>query len=128
MPTEPRPLVLIVDDDEEIARILSFTLENNGFATASAYDGPDGMRQGMDRSFDLFVIDQMMPGMLGIEVAHQLTLRGRASRDRIVLITAGPIPSRAADYVFRVLRKPFDLEEFVPLLRSMVHHDGPPVA
>jgi CheY-like chemotaxis protein len=127
MPIEPRPSVLIVDDDEEIARMLSFTLENNGFETASACDGPDGMRQGLDRSFDLFVLDQMMPGMLGIEVAHQLTLRGRASRDRIVLITAGPIPSRAADYVFRVIRKPFELEEFVPLLRSMIRRDWPPV-
>jgi DNA-binding response OmpR family regulator len=120
MPSGPRPSVLIVDDDELILLLLGHTLDSNGFETCSAPGGREGLRQAWLRSFDLFVLDQMMPGILGIEVAHQLTLHGRATRERIMLITAGPIPARATDYVCRVMQKPFEMAELVAALRSMI--------
>jgi CheY-like chemotaxis protein len=123
----PRPSVLIVEDDAAIALVLSLALESIGFDTASAHDGQEGLRQAADRLFDLFLLDQMMPGMLGIEVAQQLTHQRRGTRDRILLITAGPVPARATDYVSRVIRKPFEIEEVLGALCSMVGRDLPPV-
>ena len=122
-----RPSVLIVEDDEPIAHVLRLALESIGFDTSYAHDGQEALRQAMSRSFDLFVLDQMMPGMLGIEVAQQLTQQRRATRDRIILITGGPIPSRATDYVSRVIQKPFDIEEILFMLCSMIDRDVPPV-
>ena len=119
--------MLIVEDDEPIASVLSLALESIGFDSSYAHDGREALRQAMDRSFDLFVLDQMMPGMLGIEVAQQLTQRRRATRDRIILITGGPIPSRADEYVARVIRKPFDIEEILFILCSMIDREVPPV-
>ena len=126
--TDPSsPSVLIVEDDKAIASVLSLALESIGFDTSHARDGREALRQALDRSFDLFVLDQMMPGMLGIEVAQQLTRQRRATRDRIILITGGPIPSRANEYVSRVIRKPFDVEEILFILCSMIGRDVPPV-
>jgi DNA-binding response OmpR family regulator len=127
MTAPSRPSVLIVEDDEPIASVLSLALESIGFDSSYAHDGREALRQAMDRSFDLFVLDQMMPGMLGIEVAQQLTQRRRATRDRIILITGGPIPSRADEYVSRVIRKPFDIEEILFILCSMINREVPPV-
>ena len=127
MTAPSRPSVLIVEDDEAIASVLRLALESIGFDTSYAHDGQEALRQAWNRLFDLVVLDQMMPGMLGIEVAQQLTIRRRAARDRIVLITGGPIPSRATDYVSRVIRKPFDIEALLATLCSMIGRDVPPV-
>jgi len=126
MRSESPPSVLVVDDDELMTLLICHILNSNGFETSSAPDGREGMRQAWLRSFDLFVFDQMMPGMLGIEVAQQLTLQGRASRDRIILITAGPVPVRANDYVSRVMRKPFEMTELLTELQLMIGRDAPP--
>jgi two-component system phosphate regulon response regulator PhoB len=126
MLADSRPSVLIVEDDEAISIVLSLALESIGFDTASARDGQDGLRQAADRLFDLFLLDQMMPGMLGIEVAQQLTRQSRGARDRIILITAGPVPARASDFVCRVIRKPFEIEEVLEALCHMIGRELPP--
>jgi two-component system, cell cycle sensor histidine kinase and response regulator CckA len=65
--------VLVVDDDEGIRRFAAKALGHEGYEVVTACDGPDALRlvEAQPR-FDLFVIDVMMPGMRGDELARRL--------------------------------------------------------
>jgi two-component system cell cycle sensor histidine kinase/response regulator CckA len=70
---ESLPRVLVVDDDAGIRRFAARILARSGYEVVTASDGPDAIRLvEAQRRFDLFVIDVMMPGMRGDELARRL--------------------------------------------------------
>ena len=107
--------ILIVDDEEHLADALAHNLQFEGFATAVANDGEEGLRLANTMQFDLVILDIMMPKLDGIEVCRRLRATGStvpilfltaksSDADRLLGLKVG-----ADDY----LAKPFLLEELI---------------
>jgi two-component system OmpR family response regulator len=113
--------LLLVEDDEKLARGLARGLTREGYAVDVAHTGDDALRQAFERQYDAVVLDIMLPGMDGFSVCRELrrseqwqpvlmlTARGGVS-DRIRGLDAG-----ADDY----LVKPFDFGELLARLRAL---------
>ncbi len=79
--------VLIIDDEENIRRMMRLTLEAAGYEVGEAADGPQGLEVYGDGSdWGVVLLDQRMPGMDGLETLRQLQQRGGAAR--VIMVTA----------------------------------------
>lgn len=113
--------LLLVEDDGELAALLTSALSDEGYAVDVARDGQRGLHLGLTRPYDVAVIDRRLPVLDGLELL--VRLRARSVRARALLLTAlGTVPDRidgldagADDY----LVKPFDLDELSARLRAL---------
>ena len=85
MPGASKKLILIIDDDEDIANALSRILEREGYATARAEDGEKGLEAVKARKPDLVLLDFMMPVKDGFDAAREIR---RLTPAPIVALTA----------------------------------------
>ncbi len=65
--------VLLADDDAGIRLVVSLNLQRRGWEVDTAVDGDDALSQATSGRYDAIVLDQLMPGLTGIEVAERLT-------------------------------------------------------
>ena len=79
--------ILIVDDEQDLCDILAFNLEVAGFETDCAYSGEEGLQKDL-QTYDLFLLDVMMPGMSGFEMARRLKADRRTAHLPIIFLTA----------------------------------------
>jgi two-component system phosphate regulon response regulator PhoB len=80
--------VLIIEDEKDLAELLAFNLEKEGYAATCVHDGKLGLeRAGADLP-DLILLDLMLPGMLGTEVCKALRKDQRTAHIPIIMITA----------------------------------------
>ncbi len=125
--TDPRPRVLVVDDDRAVRDSLRRSLEFNGYDVVLAGDGAEGLVAVGTHQPDVVVIDVMMPRLDGIETTRALRAAGNdvpilvltardAVGDRVEGLDAG-----ADDY----LTKPFALEELLARLRALLRRVVP---
>ncbi|WP_442904790.1 response regulator transcription factor [Glycomyces sp. MUSA5-2] len=124
---ERKDRVLVVDDEENIAALLSATLRLTGFEVEVARDAAGALRAAAEFEPDLVILDVMLPDMDGFEVAKRLRaerdlpvlfLTARdAVRDRVTGLTVG-----GDDYV----TKPFDLEEVVLRIHAILRRAKAP--
>jgi DNA-binding response OmpR family regulator len=113
--------VLLVEDDEPLARIVTKSLSQHGFDVEVAGDGQEGLERARDGGHDAVVLDIQLPKMNGIEVATRL--RDEHNDIPIIMLTArSGVPDRitgldagADDY----LVKPFSLGELAARLRAL---------
>ncbi|MDI1484441.1 response regulator transcription factor [Polyangium sp. y55x31] len=121
--------VLLIDDDIRLFDLLSSYLEQNGFHVTGAPDGPRGLAALEAGTFDVVLLDVMMPGMDGIEVCRRirqkntipvlmLTARGDET-DRVVGLEIG-----ADDYI----AKPFSPRELLARIKAVLRRARPEVA
>lgn len=85
--------VLIVDDDPEVVKLFSFVLRRAGYEVETAPGGEAALRQVGTSLPDLIVLDVMMPGLDGYEVARQLRAQAETAAIPIVMLTARALPS-----------------------------------
>jgi two-component system, OmpR family, response regulator len=78
--------VLIVEDDKRVAGIVRRGLESDGFGVDVALNGPDGLWMATERSYDVIVLDIMLPGMNGFKVCANL--RDAGNWTPILMLTA----------------------------------------
>ena len=113
--------ILIVEDEEKMARTLARVLREEGYAAETVGDGRTGLARALDDSFDLLIVDWMLPGRSGVQVVRGLRaadvqtpvlmLTARAQiEDRVEGLDAG-----ADDY----LPKPFALPELLARVRAL---------
>lgn len=117
--------ILLVEDDAEISELLVTLLSKEGFNITCAFDGNTGLDKAQQSSFDLLILDIMLPGRDGLEVLRELrktkntpvlmlTARGD-DIDRIVGFEMG-----ADDY----LPKPFNPRELVARIKAILRRVG----
>jgi len=124
----PRSTVLVVDDEEGIARMIQVLLENRGFATLVRHSGREALSCLEAQPADLVLLDVMMPGMDGYEVCRRLKADKRWSHIPIVMLTARDtvtdmirgLEIGADDYI----TKPFNTEELVARIKVMLRIQG----
>jgi DNA-binding response OmpR family regulator len=114
--------LLVVEDDPELAAMLSDLLAGEGYVVELVRDGQRGLHLGLTREFDLMLLDRGLPAIEGLDLLGRLRARGRhvptlvlsalgQPRDRVDGLDAG-----AEDY----LGKPFDVEELLARLRALL--------
>jgi diguanylate cyclase (GGDEF)-like protein len=115
---EQRPdLILVVDDDQDIAGFVEFNLKMEGYDVVRAGDGDEALRVMQDHRPDLAVVDWMMPGMDGVELTRRLRAEPLTSTLPVIMLTA---KSMTSDKVMGLrsgvddyLVKPFDTAELI---------------
>jgi two-component system OmpR family response regulator len=112
---------LVADDEETVTAILTIALETSGLEVEVAHSGPDAYERGRDGQFDIIVLDQLMPGMLGIEIIQKWRADGV---DTPVIMVSGVDDDRVVIHslelgVLDFVRKPFRITELTArILRS----------
>ncbi len=112
--------ILIVEDEEAIADFLLRGLEAEGYAVRAAADGVEGERLALSGSFELVILDRMLPGRDGLEVLA--AIRREKPTLPVILLTAkdevadrvAGLDAGATDYV----AKPFSFEELLARIRA----------
>ena len=114
--TRARP-ILVVDDDRDIRRLEREVLAAEGFRVVEASNGEEALLAMRRDPPACVVLDVQMPGVDGPAFAHKL--RTQLRRVPLIILTAAEDPRREADRcnAEAYLRKPFDTEEFVRLIR-----------
>lgn len=118
----PREVVLIIEDDEYLASVLSRILANEGFEVLTAPDGETGLSKALDSQPDLVILDVGLPRRDGVDLTRTLRARGfgapmlmltarAAVSDRVSGLDAG-----ADDY----LPKPFEYSELLARVKALL--------
>ena len=114
--------ILVVEDEERIARLLCDNLEAEGYRVALARDGEAGLRALRDGGFDLVLLDVMMPRMDGFALCR--TLRDEGNLVPILFLTARDLPSDRVQGLMAggddYLVKPFRLEELLARVHALL--------
>lgn len=112
--------ILVVEDEEKIARVLQLELEYEGYNVEKAFDGNEALEKYRSQKWDLILLDVMLPGMSGIELLRKI--RNNDPLTPVILLTArGSVADKvsgldlgANDYV----TKPFEMEELLARIRA----------
>jgi DNA-binding response OmpR family regulator len=120
------PRILLVDDEQPIQTLLSFPLQRDGYEVVQASDGNEALARFSEQSFDLVVLDLMLPRMDGLEVCKRL--RAEGSTVPIIMLTAKSeeidkvlgLELGADDYI----TKPFSMREFRSRVKAALRRAG----
>ena len=127
-----RPLVLVVEDEPALQKLLAYNLEAAGFAVAQAYDGDEAMTLVEEQQPDLLLLDWMLPHLSGLEICRRLRRRTGTAHMPIIMLTArGEEPDRlrgldtgADDFI----SKPFSPAELIARVRAVLRRVRPAFA
>ena len=125
---ERKPLVLVIEDEKDIARFIELELAAEGYATEVAFDGVTGLSKFREVNPDLVILDLMLPVLDGLEVARRIR---KTSNTPIIILTAKDgiqdkvegLDSGADDYLI----KPFSIEELLARVRAHLRRVNPAV-
>ena len=126
LPHEQNGLVLIIEDNRNISEMIGEYLESKGFEVDYAADGLDGYRLAAENSYDVIILDLMLPRMDGLQVCSKLREDARKSTP-ILMLTARDtlddkltgLSSGADDY----LTKPFAIQELEARLKVLIRRE-----
>ncbi|NQX64556.1 response regulator transcription factor [Paenibacillus alba] len=112
--------ILLIEDERNLVRFIQLELEHEAFEVEAAYDGKSGLELALQGSWDLILLDIMLPEMDGIEVcrriraSHKTPILMLTARDSVVDRVSG-LDSGADDY----MPKPFAIEELLARIRAI---------
>ncbi|MFF2530369.1 response regulator transcription factor [Brevibacillus sp. NPDC058079] len=112
--------ILIVEDEEKIARVIQLELEYEGYESEIAKTGLEALEQYNQGGWNLILLDVLLPGLSGIEVLRRIRVKDSATP--VILLTArnavvdkvNGLDQGANDYI----TKPFEIEELLARIRS----------
>ena len=118
-----RKKVLLIEDEVKLARFVELELRYEGYEVTVCHEGREGLQKAMEDSYDMILLDLMLPGLSGIEICRRVR---KFSQVPIIMITAkdetmdkvAGLDSGADDY----LTKPFAIEELLARMRVAFKH------
>jgi len=123
------PRILVVEDDSDLALLLAYNLEAEGYVVESVERGDEAELRLAENPPDLVVLDWMLPGVSGLEICRRLRARENTRRLPVIMVTArGEEAERvrglsigADDYVV----KPFSVPELMARVRAVLRRSRP---
>jgi len=120
--------ILIIEDEEKLARFIELELTHEGYTVGKAADGRTGLEMALSDQYDLCLLDIMLPELSGLEVLRRLR---RTSDLPVILVTArdavmdkvSGLDLGAQDYI----TKPFAIEELLARIRAALRDAAPKV-
>ncbi len=127
-----QPYVLVMEDEDALATLLSYNLEKEGYRVVVAADGEEGMLQIEERLPDLVLLDWMLPKLSGIEVCRRIRGKSETRNMPIIMLTARGedsdrirgLDTGADDY----MTKPFSMTELIARIRAVLRRIRPGLA
>jgi len=123
---EQTGLVLLIEDNRAIAEMVGEYLERRGYSVDYSQDGVTGLHLAISNSYDVVVLDLMLPGMDGIEVCRKLRQEAKKSTPVLMLTARDTLEDKvsgldagADDY----LVKPFEVKELEARVRALIRRD-----
>ena len=118
--------ILVVEDEISLANAIQKILEQHGFMVDAVHDGPSALDYAEGFSYELIILDVMLPGLAGFGVVQKLRQKGIATpvlmltarttvRDKVTGLNSG-----ADDY----MTKPFDTEELIARVNALTRRTG----
>ncbi len=117
--------ILIIEDEEKIARFIELELVHEGNQVDKAFDGREGLDKALSGSYDLILLDVMLPKLNGLEVLRRIRLESDipvimlTARDAVMDKVSG-LDAGADDYI----TKPFAIEELLARIRVALKKRG----
>ncbi|MEN6467987.1 MAG: response regulator [Smithella sp.] len=116
--------ILIVDDEQDIADLVSYNLEKEGYVTIKAYDGGDVLKTVKNQKPDLIILDLMLPRMNGLDICRAIRANPETVQLPIIMLTAKSdevdkiigLEIGADDY----MTKPFSVKELIARVRTVL--------
>ncbi len=119
--------ILIIEDDPKISRLLELELKFEGFETFFAYDGKEGLNLAKYNSYDLILLDLMLPKMNGMEVCKRIR---ETSQVPIIMLTAkAEISDKVVGFDYGAddyMTKPFSNEELIARIKALLRRTKKP--
>jgi phosphate regulon transcriptional regulator PhoB len=120
--------ILVVDDEPDIAELVSYNLKKAGYTVASALDGEEALSRVREDRFDLIVLDLMLPGIHGMELCRILRNNKKTAQIPIIMLTAKGeetdkirgLETGADDY----MTKPFSPKELIARVKAVLRRSG----
>lgn len=117
--------ILVVEDEEKLARFVELELCYEGYTVTKAFDGRTGCELALSQSFDLILLDIMLPELSGMEVLRRIR---RSSCVPVIMLTAkdsvtdkvSGLDTGADDYI----TKPFAIEELLARIRTALRKNA----
>lgn len=113
--------ILIVEDEQNLARFIELELKHEDYNVDIEYDGRTGLDKALNKSYDLIILDLMLPNINGLEICIQI--RQEQSTPIIIITAKGETYDKVAgldygadDYIV----KPFDIEELLARIRAIL--------
>ena len=115
--------ILLIEDEEKLARFIELELAFEGYEVEKAVDGRTGLALALEKPFDLIALDIMLPGLNGIEVLRRIR---QVSGVPVIMLTArdstmdkvAGLDAGANDYI----TKPFAIEELLARIRALLRN------
>jgi DNA-binding response OmpR family regulator len=119
------PKLLLVEDEEKLARFVELELVHEGYEVDKAVDGRQGLDMALNGGYDLLLLDIMLPGLNGLEVLRRIR---KTSSLPVIMLTARDavmdkvtgLDTGADDYI----TKPFSIEELLARIRAALRKGG----
>lgn len=121
--------IIVVEDEASLAELIRYNLESEGYDVTHAADGEEAELMLAEQSFDLAILDWMIPKVSGIELCRRLRKRSETSSLPIILLTARGeeadrvrgLTTGADDYV----TKPFSVQELMARIKALMRRASP---
>ncbi|MEI7788771.1 MAG: response regulator transcription factor [Chlorobiaceae bacterium] len=121
------PMLLVIEDDQNLSKLLEYNLDRAGFKCHLASSGEQGLEQLSMKSFDLVLLDIMLPGMDGFEVCRHIRQNQRHKDLPIIMLTAkGEEIDRILGFELGVddyVVKPFSPRELTLRIRAIFNRE-----
>lgn len=120
--------ILVIDDEPDLMELVAYNLRKEGFTVSSAFDGEEGLEKIRNNSFDLLILDLMLPGVQGGEVCRMVRSNPKTEALPIIMLTAKGgesdkirgLDTGADDYI----TKPFSPKELIARVRALLRRTG----